>query len=429
MEMEKLRLSNVRKLIISQEGFLLVATVTGYGFAYVYLLLMGRILGPVDFGVLGALFAVFYVAALVGQALREGIATKIAEVNARKGEAVSVGIFLKLSIKLAVLSLLPCLGFIIASRPVAAFFHVSSVWPVIIMAFSIFTALALDIVLGLLQGLQKFKALGITGYTVSQGLKVVLGLAFVWAGWSLLGAVGALVASTAIAIMVGLAMAKKQFAASIRNPVNNSLNLAPVLWPTLILAIFLSIPASVDVMLVTHFFGGTEAGIYNAVSTVGKVVFYLPMAVTMILLPRATERHTLGNESRSILFQSLGITLILSGIVAVICWTFPEFIIMLFFGEEYLGAVPLVGLYAAAMLIFSINIVLIHYSLAVRNFWLMFLADVITLAEVAGICLLHQSLNGIVWILFYGNLGISLFSFPYLALRKPVHRLEGVSIR
>ena len=423
--MEKLRSSYLMKLMISQEGFLLVATVTGYAFAYLYLLIMGRVLGPEDFGILGALFAIFYIACLIGQALREAIATKVAEVKAKDGEIASVAACLKIVKKLVIICLLPCVAFIIVSKPVADFFNVGSIWPVIIVAFSIFTALTLDIVLGLLQGLQRFKSLGIVGYTISQGLKVVFGLVFVWVGWSLLGAVGALFASTAIATFVGLAIVKNQLVNAIHSSTDATLRLGPILLPTIILAVFLSMPASVDVMLVTHFFGGTDAGIYNAVATIGKVVFFLPMAVTMILLPRATEKHILGIDARPILLRSLGISLILSGIVVVICWAFPENIVRLFFGEEYLAATSLIGLYAAAMLLFSINVVLIHYSLAIRNFWLMILADVVTLAEVVGICFLHESLSQIVWILFYGNLLIVLFSLPYLAFRRPKHGLEG----
>ena len=109
--------------------------------------------------------------------------------------------------------------------------------------------------------------------------------------------------------------------------------MGPILLPALLLALFLSIPASVDVMLVTHFFGGKEAGLYNAVATLGKVVVFLPMAVSLILLPRVTESHTLGQGTRNILLQSLILTFILSGGVALICGVFPDTVIRLFFGE------------------------------------------------------------------------------------------------
>ena len=413
--------SSLKQSFASQTGFLFITTGTGYAFAYLYLLVMGRFLGPETFGILGALFAIFYIACLVGQALREAIATNVAEVKAKSGESAAVSAFVKLGIKLSLLCLLPTIGFLAASRPIASFFHLTSIGPVIILAFSLFTALILDVVLGLQQGLQKFRDLGITGYSTSQGLKLLLGVTFIWIGWDLMGAVGALLASTAIATVLGLVLVRKQLASGIHNPLQHSPKLGPILIPTLILAVFLSMPASVDVMLVTHFFGGEEAGLYNAVATVGKVVVFLPMAVSFVLLPRATESHTLGRDTRNILLQSLLLVFILSGGVALICWGFPDFIVNLFFGEAYIEAGALIGLYAAAMLLFSLDVVLIHYSLAIRNLWLMLLADFITVAEVVAIVLMHQSLDQVIWILLWGNLLILLVSLPYLVFRRVRH--------
>jgi len=55
---------------------------------------MGRSLGPEAFGILGALFAIFYIACLVGQALKGAIATRVAEVRAQAGEATVPSVLL-----------------------------------------------------------------------------------------------------------------------------------------------------------------------------------------------------------------------------------------------------------------------------------------------------------------------------------------------
>ncbi len=316
--MIKLAVRYLRQSLASPTWFLLITTGSGYAFAYLYLVVMGRVLGPEAFGILGALFAIFYIAGLVGQALREASATNVAEVKARVGEVAAVGTYIKLGIRLGLLCLLPSLAFILAARPVAAFFHLSSSLPVIVLAFSLFTALALDVVLGFQQGFQRFRDLGLTGYLTSQGLKLVFGVAFVLVGWDLTGAVGALLASTTVATLLGLALVRKQVLKGVRSTESYRPRLGPILLPTLILALFLSMPASVDVMLVTHFFGGKEAGLYNSVATVGKVVIFLPMAVSFILLPRVTESHALGGDTRNTLLRSLGIAFALSGAVALV---------------------------------------------------------------------------------------------------------------
>ena len=299
-----LRAGRLRSLASSPTGFLVIATSLGYAFGYLYLVFMGRALGPQAFGVLGSLVAIFYIASLVGQALREAIAGNLAEKRARHGEAAAIATFKKLGLSMALLCLLPTLGLIAASGQIASFFHLTSVTPVLILAFAVFTAMLLDVVLGLLQGLQVFRGLGIAGYVVSQGLKLLFGLVFVWAGWSLNGAMGALLASTAIAVGVGLLYARKHLTARDGEGDYGS-SLGSVVAPALILAVFMAMPTSVDVMLVTHFFDATDAGLYNAVATLGKVVIFLPMAVSFVLLPRAVEKHTLGLDTRKILLQSL----------------------------------------------------------------------------------------------------------------------------
>ena len=116
----------IKQSLTSQTGFLLTTTVTGYTFGYLYLVFMGRLLGPETFGILGALFAIFYIACLVGQALRGAIATNVAEIKVKAGESIATHIFVKQGIRISLLCLLPCLAFIIAAKPVAAFFHLSS---------------------------------------------------------------------------------------------------------------------------------------------------------------------------------------------------------------------------------------------------------------------------------------------------------------
>jgi len=203
-----------------------------------------------------------------------------------------------------------------------------------------------------------------------------------------------------------------------RYPTQASSRLGPILVPTLILSVFLALPTSVDVMLVTHYFGATESGLYNAAATLGKIVFYLPVGVSFMLLPRAAERRVQGVIPRKMLMQSLAYAFVLSGGVALAYLMFADVIIGIFLGSAYAAAADLVSSYAVPMLLFSLNFVLMHYSLAIRRTGPMLLAAIVTLAETAAIVLVHQSLSQVIWIMVFGNLSIFALCFPYLAVRK-----------
>ncbi len=413
----------LRKTAASEAGFLLFAVAAGFVFSYIYQIMMGRLLGPEDFGSLGALYAIFLITGLFGQALMQAIATNIAEIKARHDETVAIGSFLKLSIKLAVICLLITIACLAASVPITHFFHLDSVVPVVLLVFSILASLLLNILLGMQQGLARFRHVGITGYLTPQVLKLVLGVVLVYISWGLLGAIGVLVVSSGLAIIVGMFIGRGSMNTGFRKAAGQPLKLGPVLFPTLVLAVFLALPSNIDIMLVKHYFPGTEAGMYTAMATLGKVVYFLPMAVSFVLLPKATEASTLGQDARPLLFKCLGLVLFLSGLVVLVYWLFPDILIILF-GDSYAGALSMVSLYAVAMLFFSLNIVLMHYCLAIRQMRMMFLVDLITLAEVLAIVLQHETLTQVIWVIFFGNLTIFTIGLPYLATRKP-----AVSVR
>lgn len=396
---------------------LLATMIIGYIFSYLYLMIMGRILGPVTFGILGALFSIFYITSLFGQTLMETIAINVAKVKALAGDPAAVAYFKIIARQIGLVCLLPMIVFTIASQPIAVFFHVDSRVPVIILALSLFAVLSLNIILGFLQGFQEFTKFGITGYLIAQGLKLVLGVAFVMAGWGLAGALGTLFASAFIASLVGLVFIKSYLASSQNKTETINMGIGRILGPALVLAIFTAVPASADVILVSHYFSGEEAGLYNAVATIGKVVFFLPMAVTFMLLPKAAEGHAIGRDTRPLLLQSLLITFVLSGTVSLVCWVFPD-IIGFFFGNAYIEAGTLLGFYTTTMVVFSLNIVLIRYNLAIHNLLFLYQAALITLIEIAVIVFVHQSLEQIIWILFIGNMIIFILTFIFSHIKK-----------
>ncbi len=348
----------------------------------------------------------------MGQAVRQAIARRVSEVNARVGREAALSTYSRLAFKLGLLCTIPTAAAIAGSHHIGSFFHVSHTGPVILLGLSISIALILDVLLGLLQGMQRFMALGVSGFLVGQGSKLVIAALFLWAGWGLSGAVGVLLASTALAAVVGLALVRKDLRGALRTPSYSDSGVTAVLLPSTFLVLFLAIPTSADVMLVSHFFDSNDAGVYNAAATLGKVVIFLPMAVSFVLLPKAAESHALGLSSRKQLARSLVLAGALSGGAALICWALPDMVVGMFFGQAYVGAQQICGLYAAAMLLVSLNCVLMHYGLATHNLALMLWADTISIAQVVAIAMHHDSLLQTVMVLLIGNAVLFGSSLP-----------------
>jgi len=402
---------------------LFIASALGGLLGYVYLLLAGRALGAESYGAFGSLFGIFYVFSLVGDALRIAIANQVASLAAREGDSAAIGVVLKSAAKLVLVGLLIVILLMANSAAVASFFHMSSTGPVLVLGGALLTTLLLFVLLGIIQGLQLFGWLALAGYLLPHGLKLAFGALALWMGWKLVGLVGALLASNAIAIGIALLpLSRLATAAMRRSPSAPSVHFGRLAAPALMIGIVICVPTSVDVMLVTHFFDSESAGLYNAAATMGKVVLFLPIAVSLVMLPRVSERHGLGGETRSLLRLGLTCVAAISGAITIAYWILPEGLVRLLFGQEYLLAAPLIGWYGIAMTLFAINYLFAQYDLATSNTRGLMMAIGITLIQVIVIATVHSSLLQIIRVLLLGNLVLAALNLISAARR----RAEGV---
>jgi O-antigen/teichoic acid export membrane protein len=151
----------------------------------------------------------------------------------------------------------------------------------------------------------------------------------------------------------------------------------------------------------------------------GKVVLFLPIAVSLVMLPQVSERRGQGRDTRSLLRVSLTYTAVLSSAVALAYWLVPEPLVRVFFGAEYAEAAPLIGWYGTAMALFAANYLFAQYNIAVSNRRGLLMAMAITLIQVITIASVHSSLQQVVLVLLFGNLLLAI-----LSLIPTIQRLE-----
>jgi O-antigen/teichoic acid export membrane protein len=395
-----------------QTFILIVASTIGNIFSYLYLLFASRSMGTESYGKFGSLFGIFYIFSLMGDALRITIASRVASLKGTTGNANSVKSVLKPLSILLVIGLLIILAIMVNSGHIAAFFHLSNSGPVLVLGLSLIPTFFLFIILGILQGLQLFGWLASTGYLIPQVVKLLLGILFVYVGWGLDGIIAALFASNLIAIVVGIfPLIKKLGPARKDTGHNDSSSFLNLVIPLALIGVVISIPTSVDVMLVTHFFNAYDAGLYNAATTMGKIVLFSPIAVSLVMLPLVSEKHSQGKRTANIMKLSLGVSVIISCIIVLLYWIWGDFLIRLFFGSQYLAARFIIIWYGIAMILFAANYLFAQYNLALSEYKWLIIALVVTLFEVAAIVIIHRSLLQVIIILVLGNLLLLAFNF------------------
>jgi O-antigen/teichoic acid export membrane protein len=123
-----------------------------------------------------------------------------------------------------------------------------------------------------------------------------------------------------------------------------------------------------DVLLVKHFFNPHIAGLYGAISLVGKVLLFVVGFVPTVVLPKATARATSGQPVLPILLQAFGATLGISTVGLVVIALAPHLVIRVMAGAAFADAAPYVFPYAVAMTLLAALTLVTTYRIGLARF-------------------------------------------------------------
>jgi len=195
--------------------------------------------------------------------------------------------------------------------------------------------------------------------------------------------------------------------------------------PVLVSQLGLILINNSDVLLVRRFFPAENAGHYAALALIGRIVFFATWSVVTTMFPIVAQKHKKGEAHVHLLWLSLGIVAIISLPVVIITFYFPEWIINILFGKQYLAVASLLWLYALATSCYALANVVINYRLSLGQGKSTGFAIAAGVAQVTGIILFHQTLAQVVWVqvivmlvLFTVLLGFDFVSQARAALKK-----------
>ncbi|MFH1367125.1 MAG: oligosaccharide flippase family protein [Patescibacteria group bacterium] len=398
-------------LVINKSLPFLLGTLVANIFNYLFHLTMGRLLGPKEFGVFLSLLSLTVILSIF-PATVQLIVTKLTAQYAVKNDYASLySLFIYLKKKLFFLGLIIFLVFLILLPPLARFINVPPL-PLFLSFLIIPTVFfPLSIARGSLAGLQAFKKLGINISLEGAG-KFVLGLLLVLAGLKSSGAIGGILISLIFVYLVSLRQLKPFFHHQEKKAINVTGWLNFSLWAFL-LNFFILWIFNADIILVKHFFSEDLAGQYAALVTLGKIILIFSLAANFVLFPIVIEKKEKGENLAKILRQSLGLVGLLSGLVLVPLFLFPDSIITIVFGPAYLPVSGYLGLYGVSIFFFSLSSVFLYYFLALKKERLVSSLIFLAFLQIFLIFRWHQSLGQIIVILFSLMASLLLFLVLY----------------
>ncbi len=176
-----------------------------------------------------------------------------------------------------------------------------------------------------------------------------------------------------------------------------------------------------DIVLVKHFFASDQAGIYAAVSLVGRLVNMCAWSVVNTMFPVSAATRQSDREARPVLFLSLFLVFLILSVLILGLWAIPSFLWRTLFGSHfelgnYGGLAALLILYAVTTGIYSLSSVMITYEMSRKIANTSWVQLAFSGALALGICVFHHTLAQVIYVQLW--LMVILFTVVALPLLR-----------
>src|SRR2546428_9170773 len=358
------RLVQLRKSqLVRQNAILFAGGLTAGIGGFIFHAIAGRILGPTIYGPVAFLIAVYSVGNAPALILIVVLARYTATLAARGDPGVRT--LLTRTVRLiAIPSLVAVLVTTLMARPVAAFEHLGSTIPILILGLSIALVWEVAIPRGILQGLQRFTALSLN-LSLELVVRTALVFALLAAGYAVSGAMAAVFAGVVFAFALGLWSLRDHF-----RDISDRVRLRAMAAFSLTAAagiIGVQILYNQDVILAVHYLSGHDGGIYGGLNKIGTILYFLTLSVSQVLFPRVVEAVAKEQHPGRILLSSAGILTMLGAGALLVFAVVPGLVVGVLFGPGFRDATPYVFAVGVIGLALSLDNLLVQFFLAVHD--------------------------------------------------------------
>ncbi|WP_207512310.1 oligosaccharide flippase family protein [Longitalea luteola] len=348
--------------ILKNSTLVIAGVIVSNMLAYAFHFVAGRMLGPQDYGVFGALMSLFLLVALPAGALSFAITKYTARFNYEK-ELGMIGVLRKkIQNDILVFSGITLLFILVFAKFIANFLKISSVIPVIIIGVTLAFSLLLPVNRGILQGMQKFFHYSMN--TIIEAFaRLVLLVSLLFLGYGVNGAILAYGFAYLIAflwIFPYIKETKETIA------VTKKIDIKPiyrfifqVLTVNTILQSILNIPS----LLIKHFYSSELTGNWIAALNLARLSLFLVTAISLVMFPEISKEKDVAVKKK-IFYKSTILVLIVTSLMAMVFFFIPQFLIGGLYGNSFLGAASILKFMGFAMIFFGLLQLRMDYFLA-----------------------------------------------------------------
>ena len=390
---------------LAKDGiFMFAGTMVANVGAYLYHLMVGRILGKEAYSEVGALLSLVYILNVPALVLLTAFTKFFSGYKASGSLDKARSLFVIATTYLAIITsilfvlALPFVPFL------TQYLRLSSPWLVVWLFVGLVFFVLTTVNIGVLQGFQRFRQIALFGIVVS-AIRLIFGAigAPLGVGWTMVGfSVTGIVVYALYFLPIGFILQKKKAVVAI-----DMMPAVRYMIPTFLAILGITAIYSQDVVLVKHYLSAADAGLYAALSVLGKIIYYASFTVGTILFPVLAEHHEQGTDRRHMVWLGLAAVGAISVVLTLGYGLFPTFIVRLLYGRVYDDAAPYMFSFGLFMTFFSLSYLLIQVCLAVGRTRVWVFAASAAILHVILVSLYHESLRSVVTV----NIGVSSVLF------------------
>lgn len=240
----------------------------------------------------------------------------------------------------------------------------------IVASFIIVANIALNVYLGFLQVFYKFKTIGVS-FLIMGVLTVFFGAAlYIWK-LDVIYAYAIQAAASVLAAIFVIVMLNALLPSRVvprRGFSFQTIKFSIKMGASLV--IFFAM-LNMDIIAVKFLFDRVDAGFYLRMEFVGKVFFVAASSLGSILFTKASKETAAGRDPHGILVKGNLLYGVMSAVIVVVVFVYPEGIVHAIFGAEAQVDTRLLLIILSARLLQSYVFILLNFSGAFVNRWMM----------------------------------------------------------
>jgi len=361
--------------LLKHNAIFFVGTMLISAFNYLYYPVLGRLVSVSDFGEIQAVISIFMQLGIILTAFGYVITNVVGNTHGRQSREL----ILKLEQIMVIASIAGLLLLTSLASSLKSDLKLSSILPILLVGLLVVVNVPSTARAYILQGEKHLKEVSIAGIVYALG-KLITSVALIYMLTNdvLAAVLGYIVAQVLMLWYVarntrqdyvGVMESFSLFGSWRISKEWKVLIKKEIIYGIVIMSILsgLTLLYTSDTILARLFFAPHELGLYSAVASIARIIFFVTASVAGVLV--ATVRINVpAKENHSVLIKSLLIVTAIGGLCTLAFAVAPKLFVTILVGHAYLGGAQWLPLLSVMIFICAINNLLATYQIALRKY-------------------------------------------------------------